>query len=69
VILACSRDGGMLSYRIPNDWKNPEKVKVSSINEDGSLTAVKFNIIDRYLKFNTEPNAPYRVVYDLKSNL
>jgi len=63
VYLACSRDGGLISYRIPNEWKNREKIKVFSINKDGSLGSIEFSINDRWLEFDAEPNAPYKVIY------
>jgi Endo-alpha-N-acetylgalactosaminidase len=64
VFLACSRDGGTLSYKIPDTWKNTEKIRVYSVNNDGSLKNIQYNLDDRLLKFITEPGAPYRVVFE-----
>jgi hypothetical protein len=64
VFLAISRAGGLISYRIPNEWKFGERIKVFTINKDGSLIQVKCNLAGRYLEFNTEPDTPYRVVYE-----
>ena len=63
VFLACSRDGGMISYRIPNDWVNVERIEVFGINEDGSLKKIGCNLNGRYLEFDTESNKPYKVIY------
>ncbi len=64
VFLACSRDGGIISYRIPNEWVNVERIKVFGINEDGSLKKIGCNMNGRYLEFDTESSKPYKVVYE-----
>lgn len=63
VHLACSRDGGLFSYRIPNEWKNSEKINVFTINKDGSLGNIEFSLNNGRLEFITEPNVPYKVIY------
>ena len=63
VFLACSREGGIISYRIPNDWEHIERIKVFGINEDGTLRTIDYKLSGRYLEFNTESNKPYRVTY------
>lgn len=64
VFLACSQAGGIISYRIPNEWKNAEKIKVYKVIKDGSLNHIDSSIKGSNLEFNTEPNAPYKVVYE-----
>ncbi len=64
VFLACSRAGGIISYRIPDEWKEGEKIKVFIINNDGSLKSVEYILHDRYLEFNSDPDVPYKVIYN-----
>ena len=64
VFLACSQMGGILSYRVPNDWKDANKIKVYKIIIDGSLNHIDSSIKGCNLEFNAEPNAPYKVVYE-----
>ena len=63
VFLACSRNGGIISYRIPAEWTNVEKIKAFRINKDGSLENIVFRLNGRCIEFNTEPDAPYKVIY------
>jgi hypothetical protein len=64
VFLACSRAGGIISYRIPDEWKDGERIKVFIINNDGSLKSVEYILHDRYLEFNSDPDVPYKVIYN-----
>ncbi len=64
VFLACSRTGGLISYRIPNDWKNAKKIMVYKVMMDGSLNHIDSSIKSYNLEFNAEPDAPYKVVYE-----
>lgn len=64
VFLACSRAGGIISYRIPNEWKDAKKIKVYKVVKDGSLNFIDSGMTGSNLEFNAEPNAPYRVVYE-----
>lgn len=64
VFLACSRDGGIISYRIPNEWVHVERIKVFGINEDGSLKKIGCSLNGRYLEFDTESDKPYKVIYE-----
>ena len=63
VFLACSREGGIIKYRIPNDWDHSERIAVFAINEDGTLRKIDCQLTGRYLEFNTESNKPYKVTY------
>lgn len=63
VYLSCSRAGGIIKYRIPEEWKELEKVKVFTIKENGSLEYVESVLNDRYLEFNSEPGVPYKIIY------
>jgi hypothetical protein len=62
--LACSKDGGLISYQIPDEWKDSKKIEVFIINEDGNLTKSGFRLKDRKLEFETEANSPYKVFYN-----
>jgi len=64
IFLACSREGGIINYRIPNAWKNTEGIKVLGINPDGSLMKIEYKLSGRNLQFNTESNKPYKVIYE-----
>ncbi len=63
VFLACSRAGGFIRYRIPDEWADPEKINVFAIKEDGSLEYVESSLNSRYLEFNSKPEIPYKVIY------
>jgi len=64
LIFACSRPGGWMRYKIPNAWKNTEKIKVYLVNREGNLTEMKSALDGRYLEFLAEPNVPYKVLYN-----
>ncbi len=63
VYFAATRDGGLLSVRIPILWKENDRIKVFAVQSDGSLKSIPYNISARFLEFDTEPNAPYKVIY------
>jgi hypothetical protein len=63
VFLACSGNGGLISYRIPEDWNDKEHIKAFRINKDGSLRNIEFGLNGRYLEFTTEPDVPYKIIY------
>ncbi|KPK84875.1 MAG: hypothetical protein AMS27_08800 [Bacteroides sp. SM23_62_1] len=63
VFMACSRNGGIISYRIPVDWKNGKKINVFRVDKDGSPESIEFDLNGRCLEFNTESNMPYKVIY------
>jgi hypothetical protein len=64
VFLACSREGGLMSVRIPLDWKENARIKVFGVEKDGSLKGVAHTFNGRYLEFKTEPDAAYRIAYE-----
>jgi hypothetical protein len=63
VYMACSRDGGLLSYHVPREWTAEENIQVLKMNEDGSRNNIEFYISDRKIEFQTEPEAPYKIIY------
>ena len=64
VLLAASRDGGLLTVRIPVKWKDTGRIKVFAVQKDGSLNNSSHRLNGRMLEFMTAPNAAYRIVYD-----
>lgn len=63
VFLACSRDGGCISYHIPDDWTDTGKIRVFDISKDGSLVNHESSLKDRILEFSTLPGEPYKIIY------
>jgi hypothetical protein len=63
VYFAASRDGGLLSVRIPVLWKENDRIKVFAVQGDGSLKSIFHNIRNGFLRFDTKSNAPYKVIY------
>ena len=64
VFLACSQAGGIINFRIPNDWTNENNIKVYKVIKDGSLNRIDSSVKGCNLEFNAEPNVPYKVVYE-----
>ncbi|MFC2123208.1 hypothetical protein ACFLU5_00230 [Bacteroidota bacterium] len=64
ITLACSRESGLISYRIPDEWKDRKKIEVFQVDEDGNPTKSEFRLKDRKLEFNAEANSPYKVIYN-----
>jgi hypothetical protein len=62
-VMACSRDGGLLAYSLPADWRDPKNIRVWKLNADGTRASVKFRVSKGNLSFNAEPNASYKVQY------
>ena len=62
VYMACSRDGGLLSYLLPADWANGKRVHIIKM-DDPKKVHVDFKINEGNLEFQTEPNSPYKVFY------
>ena len=63
VYLACSREGGVISCRIPIEWKNTEKIRVYRIEKDGALENTAFKIEEARITFSTISNAAYKILY------
>ena len=63
VYFAASRAGGLLSVQIPSVWIENDRIKVFAVQSDGSLKSIPNKIRGRFLEFDTEPNAPYKVIY------
>jgi len=63
VFMACSRDGGLFSYPLPEGWSSEKRIQAFKINGDGSQINIQFRLIDKNLEFNTEANIPYKVIY------
>jgi hypothetical protein len=63
VFMACSRNGGPISYPVPKRWTVGEKIQVYKMNGDGSRNGVKFKLTDGDLEFYSEPDVPYKVIY------
>lgn len=61
--MACSREGGTLSYPIPDGWSEEEKITVYRLNSEGTRMMVDVNTVDGNIEFHTEPEVPYKVVY------
>jgi hypothetical protein len=64
VYFACSKDGGLLSYPVPTGWEDKKDIEVLRMNANGSRKKVRFNLRNGNLEFQTEPGAPYKVVYN-----
>ncbi len=64
VFLACSRDGGCISYPAPEGWNSADRIHVYRMNADGSTHELPFELFDGNLEFSAEPQAPYKVVYE-----
>ena len=62
-MLACSREGGIFSYPVPDGWMEQENIIVYKLNSDGTRLKVEVNIAHADIEFNAEPGAPYKVVY------
>ncbi|MFH0758014.1 MAG: hypothetical protein V2B15_12065, partial [Bacteroidota bacterium] len=62
--LACSRDGGLISYQIPHEWKDPHKIEVFRIDTDGKPVKSGFRMKGRSLELDTEAHSPYKVLYN-----
>lgn len=63
VFLACSRDGGILNYRIPDTWNEIGHIGVFHVLKNGELEKIGFNLKNRNLEFQAEPEVPYKIIY------
>jgi phage baseplate assembly protein gpV len=61
--LACSREGGIFSYPVPEGWTEEEKIIVHKLNSDGTRMKVDVRIANGNIEFSSEPGAPYKVSY------
>ena len=63
VYMACSKNGGSISYPVPEGWADGEEIQVYKMNGYGSRNNVKFKLTNGNLEFYSRPNVPYKVIY------
>ncbi len=63
VYMACSMNGGLISYPVPREWTDTNKIHVFKLNSDGTRNDTDFKTENGNIGFNSDPNAPYKVVY------
>jgi hypothetical protein len=63
VTMACSRDGGLFTYRIPQSWANRKDIRVVKLNRDGSRESIRLKLKNGNITFQSEANAPYKIMY------
>ncbi len=61
-IMACSRDGGVISHALPKAWNGAKNLSVWKLNADGTRERVKHKMSKGKVSFQAAPNAPYKVV-------
>ncbi len=61
-IMACSRDGGVISHALPKTWNGKRNLSVWKLNADGTRDRVKHKISKGKVSFQAAPNVPYKVV-------
>jgi len=63
IFLACSRDGGTFTYKVPARWTDLDRIAVYRIEKSGSLQEMDFTLEYRKLEFAAAPMTPYKVIY------
>lgn len=60
---ACTRDGGAFRYPVPDDWKDPARVRVVLMKKDGTRQPIPCSLKEGTLEFQAEAGAPYKISY------
>lgn len=63
IYMACGHKGGLISYPLPGDWTDSNKISVLKLNDDGSSNKVALVPDSGNLAFISEADTPYKIVY------